>query len=342
MSDQRSVNVVVVGATGAVGEVIIELLESRSFPVKQLYLLASDRTAGTTLPFQGKSHQVTRLNDFDFSLADIAIFVAKDEVSQEFVPKATATGCVVLDNSRCFINRDDVPLVIPEVNGEALANYKKSLIVANPDSVVIQLWSVLKPLYDAVGIERVNVSTYQSVSGHGKRAIHELASQTASLLNGQGVKTQVYNQQIAFNVLPFVGNIDENGYSSAEIGIIEQTRKIMNDQQLMVNPTCVQVPVFYADSLSISVETGDAIDAADAREILEKSSAISIVDNIAEAEYATPVGSGAGENAIFVSRIRNDLSHGRGLNLWVVGDNVRKGAALNTVQVAEELIKSYL
>lgn len=338
-----AVNVAIVGATGAVGEVVVELLGKSTLPVEKLYLLASDRTAGTGLMFRNKSVLVNLLDTFDFSQAHIVIFVATDAVSLEYVPKAQTAGCLVIDNSQAFTrSAGEAPLVIPGVNSEQLTAANKPSLVINPDSSVVSLWTVLKPIYDAVGIQRINVSTYDSVSRLGKKATHELATQTASLLNAQGAEPKFYSQQIAFNVLPNVGELDENGHSDVERRIVEQSQKIVNDPHLQVNATCIQVPVFYADGMSVNIETGDPIDAKDVRDLLEKESEINVLDNPAEEAFATPVTSAAGKDSIFVSRIRNDMGHQRGVNLWIVADNVRRGAALNTILIAQELKKSYL
>ncbi len=334
-----TVNIAIVGATGAVGEVVVELLGESTFPVSELHLLASERTAGTSLMFRNKPVMVQILDQFDFSQVDMAIFVATDEVSENYIPKAQESGCLVIDNSQAYA--DTAPLVIPGVNEKELPSDKPSVVV-NPDSSVILLWTVLKPIYDAVGIHRVNVTAYDSVSRHGKRAIHELAAQTASLLNGQGAEPKFYDQQIAFNVLPNVGKVDENGHSLAESRIVKQTANIIKDAQLQVNATCIQVPVFYADGLVVNIETGDPIDVAAVRDMLEKHKEIIVLDDLNEQPFATPVTTAAGKNEIFVSRIRSDMSHNRGINLCLVADNVRKGAALNTILIAEELKKSYL
>ena len=335
-----TVNLAIVGATGAVGEATVELLEKSTFPVQELYLLASERTAGTSLMFRSNPAMVGLLADFDFSQVDMVLFVATDDVSLEYVPKAQAAGCLVIDNSHAFTA--EAPLIIPSVNGETLTTMERPQVVVNPDSSVVCLWTVLKPIYDAFGIHRVNVTAYDSVSRHGKKAIHELAAQTASLLNGQGAETKVYDQQIAFNVLPSVGAIGEGGHSNAELRIAEQSHRLIADAQLQVNVTCIQVPVFYADSMVVTIETGDPVDAEDVRSLLEKHNEIKVLDDKETKGFATPVTAAAGKNEIFVSRIRNDMSHNRGINLWIVADNVRKGAALNTIMIAEELKKSFL
>jgi aspartate-semialdehyde dehydrogenase len=334
----KPVNIAIVGATGAVGEAVVELLEKRKFPVDSLYLLASDRTAGTSLMFNNKPVMVTELSNFDFAKVQLAIFVATDSVSAESVPLAQAKGCLVIDNSQVYA--DSAPLVVPQVNGEILG--AKPLLVVNPDSNAIQLSTVLKPIYDQVGIARVNVTVLQSVSGHGKKAIHELVAQTASLLNGRGAETGIYPQQVAFNVLPYVGAIDENGYSDAERRLLTQTRRLLGDSQLQLNISCVQVPVFYADSMTVAVDTVARISPEQMHDFFKNNNEISVLDGNKPKNLATPVTHATGKEKIFISRIRRDMSNERGINLWVTTDNVRKSAAFNTILIAEELIKSYL
>ncbi len=333
-----SIDIAVVGATGAIGEAVVELLEKRKFPVNQLYLLASERTAGTSLMFNNKPVMVTELKKFDFSKVKLAIFVATDEVSSEVLPLAQAKGCLTIDNSQVFA--ETAPLVVPQVNGQILA--AKPEVVVNPDSNAIQLSTVLKPLDDQVGVERVNVTVCQSVSSHGKKAIHELASQTASLLNGRGAEHSVYPQQISFNVLPYVGEIGNDGHSFTEKRLLTQTRRLLGNERLQLNASCVQVPVFYADSMMVSVDTQSPITLEDVHEILGKHKEISLLEGDRGSEFATPVTHATGSEKIFVSRIRRDMSHDSGINLWITADNVRKSAAFNTILIAEELIKSYL
>ncbi|MBX2807596.1 MAG: aspartate-semialdehyde dehydrogenase [Cellvibrionaceae bacterium] len=333
-----SIDIAVVGATGAVGVVVVELLAKRNFPVRQLYLLASERTAGTSLLFNGQSVMVTELQGFDFAVVKLVIFVATDAVSAEYLPKAQAAGCLVIDNSQEF--EASAPLVVPCVNGDILA--AKPALVVNPDSNALLLSTVLKPLYDSLGIEHVNVTAFQSVSGQGKKAIHELASQTASLLNGRGAESKVFTQQIAFNLLPAVGDSVDAGYTLAEKRLLLQTRRLLGDAQLSVNASCVQVPVFYSDSLLVNVETVQAVDRDYVRQLFENHSEISVLDDQVQNDYATPVTDATGQEAIFVSRIREDVNRKTGVNFWIVADNVRKSAAFNTILIGEELIKSYL
>jgi aspartate-semialdehyde dehydrogenase len=335
-------DVAVVGATGAVGEVMISILEARNFPVRNLYLLASSRSAGKTLAFKGKSISVTDLAEFDFSQVQIGLFSAGGGISEKFAPIAAAAGCVVIDNTSQFRREDDIPLVVPEVNIEALAGYTKRNIIANPNCSTIQMLVALKPIYDAVGIERINVATYQAVSGTGKKAIEELAGQTARLLNGQEITPEVYPKQIAFNVLPQIDTFQDNGYTREEMKMVWETQKIFGDTGIQVNPTCVRVPVFFGHSEAVHIETVDKISAQQARSLLEEAPGITVLDEMADGGYPTAVTDSAGTDPVFVGRIREDISHPRGLNMWVVSDNVRKGAALNSVQIAESLVSTYL
>tara|TARA_R110000823_G_scaffold132777_10_gene261358 strand:+ start:7338 stop:8363 length:1026 start_codon:yes stop_codon:yes gene_type:complete len=338
----KEYDVAVVGATGAVGEVMISILEEREFPVRNLYLLASSRSAGKTLMFRGKSHRITDLAEFDFSQVQIGLFSAGGSISAEFAPKAAAAGCVVIDNTSHFRQEPDIPLVVPEVNIEALADYGVRNIIANPNCSTIQMVVALKPIYDAVGIERINVATYQAVSGTGKEAIEELASQTAKLLNGQSIECEVYPKQIAFNALPQIDVFQDNGYTREEMKMVWETRKIFGNESIQVNPTCVRIPVFYGHSEAVHIETVDKISAADARALLANAPGVTVLDEHADGGYPTAVSESAGKDPVFVGRIREDISHPRGLDLWVVSDNVRKGAALNSVQIAESLVSTYL
>ena len=338
----REYDVAVVGATGAVGEAMISILEERNFPVRKLYLLASARSAGKSIMFHGKSVRVTDLAEFDFSQVQIGLFSAGASISEKFAPIAAAAGCVVIDNTSQFRRDEDVPLIVPEVNIEALAGYSARNIIANPNCSTIQMLVALKPIYDAVGIERINVATYQAVSGTGKEAIEELAGQTASLLNGQEVVREVYPKQIAFNVLPQIDTFQENGYTREEMKMVWETRRIFDDSAIQVNPTCVRVPVFFGHSEAVHIETVDKITAQQARLLLEKAPGIIVMDDRVDGSYPTAVTESAGTDGVFVSRIREDISHPRGLDMWIVADNVRKGAALNSVQIAESLISIYL
>jgi aspartate-semialdehyde dehydrogenase len=333
----EGVNVVVAGATGAVGEVMLEILESRKFPVEQLFLLASERSEGKVIRFRGKSHRVQRLDQFDFSQAQIGLFSAGASVSAEFAPKAAAAGCVVIDNTSHFRYDDDVPLVVPEVNAERALDHPRN-IIANPNCSTIQLMVALKPIYDAVGIRRINVATYQAVSGAGAGGVRELAGQTANLLNAQPVDCNVMPVQIAFNAIPHIDHFQDNGYTKEEMKMVWETQKILEDDNILVNPTCVRVPVFYGHSEAVNIETATKISAAQVRKLLRRAPGITILDKPANGGYPTAVGHATGDDAVFVGRIREDVSHPLGINLWVVADNLRKGAALNSVQIAEILL----
>ena len=338
----KTYNVAIVGATGAVGEVLLELLEKRDFPVGNLFLLASERSAGTSLSFQGKRITVQNLAEFNFSQADIGLFSAGGSISAEFAPKAAAAGCIVIDNTSHFRRDDSIPLVVPEVNAHAIANYSATNIIANPNCSTIQMLVALKPIHDAVGITRINVATYQAVSGTGKSAIKELASQTARLLNGQPAEAKVYPKRIAFNALPHIDTFQENGYTREEMKMVWETQKILEDDSVLVNPTCVRVPVFHGHSEAVHIEMGDSLTAEQARVLLEAAPGIEVIDEREDGGYPTPVSDGAGSDPVYVGRIRADISHERGLNLWVVSDNLRKGAALNSIQIAEVLIEKHL
>lgn len=337
-----SYNVAVVGATGAVGETMLRVLEEREFPVDEIFLLASEKSAGKTLGFNNKSYMVQNLADFDFSQAHIALFSAGGDVSAKYAPIAAAAGCLVIDNTSHFRYDEDVPLVVPEVNPDALDNFRERNIIANPNCSTIQMVVALKPIYDAVGIERINVATYQSVSGAGNKGLSELAKQTGELLNGRPAVAKAFPVQIAFNVIPQIDKFMENGYTKEEMKMVWETRKIFNDYTIEVNPTAVRVPVFYGHSEAIHIETRDKITADSARELLAQAPGVILMDARGEGGYPTPAKQAAGTDAVYVGRIREDISHPRGLNLWVVSDNIRKGAALNAVQIAELMIKFYL
>ncbi|MEE9492925.1 MAG: aspartate-semialdehyde dehydrogenase [Gammaproteobacteria bacterium] len=338
----RTFDVAVVGATGAVGETMLEILEQRKFPVGKVYALASERSAGKTLVFNNKQLVVEDLAEFDFSKAQIGLFSAGASISKIYAPKAAAAGCVVVDNTSQFRYDDNIPLIVPEVNPEKIADYKETGIIANPNCSTIQMLVALKPIYDAVGIERINVCTYQAVSGTGKEAIEELAGQTAKLLNGKPAEANVYPKQIAFNVLPQIDVFLDNGYTKEEMKMVWETQKIFDDEAIQVNPTAVRVPVFYGHSEAVHIETRDKISAAEATRLLDAFEGVTVLDDRNDGGYPTAVTEGATEDPVFVGRIREDISHPRGLDLWVVADNVRKGAALNSVQIAEILVKNYL
>ncbi len=338
----RALRVAIVGATGVVGETALMVLEERDFPVAQLYPLASERSLGQTVRFKKKTWDLLDLATFSFAGVDIAIFSAGTAVSKVYAPIAAAAGCVVIDNTSCFRYDDDIPLVVPEVNPDRVADYTNRGIIANPNCSTIQMVVALKPLHDAVGIRRINVATYQAVSGTGKKAVTELITQVGALLNGKTVKPSVYPQQIAFNVLPHIDAFQDNGYTREEMKMVWETQKIFEDPTILVNPTAVRVPVLYGHSEAIHVELKAPLTAQEARLLLKKAPGIVVVDDPLKLKYPTAMTHAVGHDEVFVGRIRQDISHPCGLNLWVVADNVRKGAATNAVQIAEILQELYL
>ncbi len=333
----KTYKVAVVGATGAVGEVMLSILAERKFPVGELIALASERSAGGKVKFGNRDIVVQDLATFDPAAVDIALFSAGGSTSTQYAPKFAAAGAVVIDNSSAFRNDDDVPLVVSEVNPEAIRQRPRG-IVANPNCSTMQLLVALAPIHRKAGIERINIATYQSVSGTGRLALEELGKQTAGLLNFNPVQPDVYPVQIAFNVIPHGGDFTDNGYTTEEMKLVWETRKILGDDSIRVNATVVRVPVFYGHSEAVNIETRDKISAAEARALLEDSPGVEVVDEHAPGGYPTPVTHASGNDAVYVGRIRDDLSHPRGLNLWVVSDNIRKGAALNAVQLAELVV----
>lgn len=338
----KKYNVAIVGATGAVGEVMLEMLSARGFPVKEVYVLASERSEGKKVMFGSKPLSVTNLASFDFKDADIGLFSAGGDISAEYAPKAAASNCIVIDNTSHFRYENDVPLIIPEVNSCKIKDYKNRNIIANPNCSTIQMLVALKPIYDAVGIKRITVSTYQAVSGSGSGAVNELAKQTAELLNGRKAECEVYPTQIAFNVLPHIDKFLDNGYTKEEMKMNWETVKIFGDEDIKVSATCVRVPVFYGHSEAIQIETSQHISEDEARELLRSTNGVTIMDERRDGGYPTAVLEATGEDSVFVGRIRQDLSLSNGLSLWVVSDNLRKGAALNSIQIAEELIKNHI
>ncbi|MCX7077025.1 MAG: aspartate-semialdehyde dehydrogenase [Methylococcales bacterium] len=338
----KTYNIAVVGATGAVGETMLSILEERHFPVGEVYALASANSVGKRLPFKGGTLKVEDLATFDFSKVQIGLFSPGASISEIYAPIAAAAGCVVIDNTSQFRYDDDIPLVVPEVNPQAIAQYKTRGIIANPNCSTIQMLVALKPIYDAVGITRINVATYQAVSGTGKEAIEELGRQTSNIFNLQPIEASVYPKQIAFNVLPQIDVFMDNGYTKEEMKMVWETQKIMGDSNILVNATAVRVPVFYGHSEAVHIETRDKISASEVRALLEKADGVTVIDERVNGGYPTAVTHSAGHDATFVGRIREDISHPRGIDLWVVSDNIRKGAALNSIQIAEVLIRDYL
>ncbi len=336
------INVAVVGATGEVGAAMLSILAERDFPVNETRAVASSRSAGRRVEFNGGELVVEDLESFDFSGIDIGLFSPGAAVSDLHAPRAAAAGAVVIDNTSRFRYEDDIPLVVPEVNPDAIAGRASRGIIANPNCSTIQMVLALKPIYDAAGLERVNVATYQAVSGKGKKAVEELEQQTVNLLNGKPASLTEHPRQIAFNALPQIDAFQENGYTREEMKMVWETRKILGDDSIQVNPTCARVPVFYGHSEAVHVETKEKISAAEVSDLLNDFPGVVVMDERADGGYPTAVTEAAGRDAVFVGRIREDLSHPRGINLWVVSDNIRKGAALNSVQIAELLLEDGL
>ncbi|MCM2679241.1 aspartate-semialdehyde dehydrogenase [Echinimonas agarilytica] len=333
-------NVAVLGATGVVGQTMLDILAERDFPVDRVFPLASARSAGGTVTFGNRTLDVIDAEEFDWSQVQIGFFSAGGSVSAKYAPIAADEGVVVIDNTSEFRYEPDIPLVVPEVNAHDLANFRNRNIIANPNCSTIQMMVALNPIHRAAGITRINVSTYQSVSGTGKEAIEELAKQVGDMLTGRPAEPSVYPKPIAFNVIPQIDVFQDNGYTKEEMKMVWETQKILGDESVLVNPTAVRVPVMYGHAEAIHIETRDPIDAEGVKALLRESEGIEVFEN--DSEYPTPVEEGSGSDLVYVGRIRNDISHPTGVNLWVVADNVRKGAALNSVQIAEVLIRDYL
>ncbi len=337
---EKKFNVAVAGATGAVGNQMIACLEERNFPVKSVKFLASERSAGRQLRFKGDLIPVETLREDSFKGVDIAIFSAGGGTSEKFAPCAAKDGCVVVDNSSAWRMDPDVPLVVPEVNPHAIADYKKKGIIANPNCSTIQMLVALNPIRKKCGIRRIVVSTYQAVSGTGKKAIDELFDQTRAMLNFLDWKKNVYPHRIAFNCLPQIDKFMDNGYTKEEMKMVNETRKIFEDSSIGVTATTVRVPVFYSHSESVNVETKEYISAADVIKMLRNAPGVKVVDDPANNLYPLAIDA-AGQDLTLVGRIRQDESISNGINMWVVADNIRKGAATNAVQIAEILAKDY-
>jgi len=335
----KEVDIAIIGATTSVGETLLEILEERKFPVGQIFLLDSEASSGARLEFSGYALKIGDIASFDFSRVQLAFFVSTEEISKEYAEKAASEGCMVIDRTPAFRNDKDVPLIIPEVNEATLEGIGKGKIVSSPSCNSIQMLMALKPIYDAVGIKRINISTYQSVSGLGKSASEELASQTAALLNFRDVKCKTFPKQIAFNVLPQVGDLLDNGYTDEEMKLVHETQKVLNDDSIMVNATAVRVPVFIGHAASINIETKEKISASKVNELLSQASGIELTN---QSEWPTPVTEAAGKDLVYVGRVREDISSENAINLWVVADNMRKGGATNAVQIAEILVKLYI
>lgn len=332
-------NVAVVGATGAVGKTMLDILEERNFPIENLYPLASERSAGEVVDYDKKQIKIGNLADFDFRKADIALFSAGGSISEKYAPVAVDAKCVVVDNTSYFRNEEDVPLVVTEVNPEAIKDYKNTYIIANPNCSTMQMLVALAPIHRKVGIERINVSTYQSVSGAGNKGINELSQQTQSLLNFKPLKIEAFAQQIAFNVIPQIDQFQDNGYTREEMKMVWETQKILDDRSIQVNPTCVRVPVFYGHAEAVHIETKEKITADEVKQLMLEADGVELMDDPKALKFPSPAVHCAGNDPVYVGRIREDVSYENGINLWIVADNIRKGAALNTVQIAEKLIK---
>jgi len=334
--------VAVAGATGNVGREILNILDERKFPISRLDVLASRRSQGREVSFGDKTLKITALEHYDFSGADIALFACGSAATKEYAPKAAAAGCVVIDNSSLHRLEPDVPLIVPEVNADAISGYAKRNIIANPNCSTAQLLVALKPLHDAATIKRLVIATYQSVSGRGKEAMDELFNQTRAIYVNDPIVKEQFTKQIAFNVIPHCDDFVDDGYTKEEMKMNWETRKIFGDDSIEVSATCVRIPVFYGHSEAVQIETHAPIEVAAVRELLEQAAGVEVIDTHEDGGYPTAVHDSAGQDSVFVGRIRQDISLPNGLNLWVVADNVRKGAALNSIQIAEELIKSYL
>lgn len=336
MNKKEKYEVAVVGATGAVGRRMLTTLEERNFPVANLTALASARSAGQTLAFQGQAIKVKELQEDSFKGIDIALFSAGGSISKQLAPIAVESGCVVIDNSSAWRMDKDVPLIVPEVNPSALGD--EWGIIANPNCSTIQMVMALKPIHDEYRIRRVVVSTYQSVSGSGQKAMEELEQQSRDVLDGKSAQCNVYPHQIAFNCLPHIDVFLDNGYTNEEIKMVNETRKILEDDSIEVSPTAVRVPVVYSHSEAVNVETEQAMTAKEVKELLSSFPGVSVVDNPEQNEYPLAINA-SGSGDVLVGRIRSDLTRPNAVNFWVVSDNLLKGAAYNAVQIAELLLK---
>lgn len=338
----RKFDVAVVGATGLVGETMIRTLEERSFPVVKLYPLASSRSAGRTVTFRDEAIPVGVLDEFDFGQVQIALFSAGGSVSAEFAPRAASAGAVAIDNTSYFRMHDDVPLVVPEVNADRVADYANRGIIANPNCSTIQLVVALKPIHDAVGIERINVATYQAISGAGRAALEDMNEDAERIVAGGDPVARGAAKHVAFNAVPQIGDFQANGFTTEEMKLVFETRKILEAPDIRVNPTAVRIPVLYGHCEAVNIETREKLTAPDARALLQDAPGVSVIDGHELGGYPTPATDAAHRDPVFVGRLREDPSHPKGLDLWIVADNIRKGAALNSVQIAEILASRFL
>jgi aspartate-semialdehyde dehydrogenase len=334
----KTYDVAVVGATGLVGEAMIDLLAERAFPVGTLYALASERSAGREIRFRGETVTVEPLSGFDFQKAEIGLFSAGGSISAEYAPRAADAGCVVIDNTSKFRYDDDVPLVVPEVNPHRIDDYTHRGIIANPNCSTIQLVVALKPIYDAAGIERINIATYQAISGAGRLALEQMTEHARQILGGVDPITDGPAKPVAFNVVPHIDDFQDNGFTKEEMKIVWETRKILEDQEIMVNPTVARVPVYFGHSEAVHIETRTKVTVGEVQKLLNSAAGVVLLDGHETGAYPTAATDAAGRDAVFVGRVREDPSHPRGIDLWVVSDNVRKGAALNSIQIAEILV----
>ncbi len=339
MSDKfmdNGIDTAVVGATGAVGEVMLQILASRNFPVGELFPLASQRSMGKTVEFKDKNYPVINLETFDFSKCKLALFSAGGEISKQYVPKALEQGCFVVDNTSMFRNDDAIPLIVSEVNPDALGDNK---LIANPNCSTMGMLVAVKPLYDKFGVKRIDVSTYQAVAGAGKKAISRLSEQTMDMIHMREIKAEDYDPfpcQIAFNLIPQIGDFTDNGYTTEEMKMVNETHKILEDSSIGVNVTCVRASVFYGHSMTVRMEFANSDWSVDeAREVLSVAPGLTVIDEQKDGGYPTPMNEGGGKDDVYVGRLRRDISDPRALNLWLVSDSLRKGAALNSVQIAE-------
>jgi aspartate-semialdehyde dehydrogenase len=338
----KNIDVAVVGATGLVGEAMMQVLEERNFPVGTLYPLASRRSAGRELKFRNAAVKVEALDAFDFEKVQIALFSAGGSISAEHAPRAAAAGAIVIDNTSQFRYHDDIPLVVPEVNAKRIAEYTARGIIANPNCSTIQLVVALKPIHEAVGIERLNVATYQAISGAGRTALETLTEHTRQLLSGVEPVVRGPQKWVAFNTVPHIGDFQDNGYTLEEMKMIWETRKILEDPSIMVNPTAARVPVYFGHSEAVHIETRTKITVQEVQKLLNSAPGVVLLDGRATGAYPTAATDAAGRDGVYVGRVREDLSHPRGIDLWIVSDNVRKGAALNSVQIAEILVNQFM
>lgn len=335
---KERLNIAVVGATGAVGEAMLSILAQYGFLDANVHALASEKSLGKTVELGHRSLAVEVLDDYDFSGTDYALFSAGGGISLEHAPRAAAAGCTVIDNTSAFRRDPDIPLVIPEINGDVLKDLKAGSIIANPNCSTIQMLIAIAPVHAIAGIDRINVSTYQSVSGAGSKGMEELARQTMDRLSFKDVKPSVFAQPIAFNAIPMIDTLQDNGYTREEMKMHWETCKILRDDSIGVNATAVRIPVFFGHSEAVHLETSRDVSIEEVREAMHKAPGLVLVDSTDPKDQVTAVTHAAGKDEVFVSRLRRDQTHPRGINMWVVGDNVRKGAALNAVQILKMIV----